>query len=338
MRDAAARPEEPTPSGARRAPRPRLGALRAPALSRELAVLLLILATCLLASLLSPYFLSVANLRNVLIASSTELVVAAGMTVVLVSGGIDLSVGSTIGVAAITAALLFDAGWDTPAAIAAAAGVGVAVGLLNGALIAYANLNPLITTLGTMTIGRSVVFILSGGYALSAIPPGLKHAFNAEAALGMPNLVWAALAVSLVLDQFMRRNVWLRRFYFLGGSEVAAIRAGIATRRLKLAAYVISGLLASFAAVMTIARMGSAFPNTGTGIELRVITAVVVGGCSIYGGRGTVLGAALGVLFLNLVSNVLVILSLSVYWQGVAAGCVLILAVLTDMAGQRGRR
>ncbi len=272
-----------------------------------------------------------------LIASSVELVVAVGVAMVLIAGGIDLSVGSVVGMSAIALALLLNDGFGVGAAVAAAFGAGLATGLLNGVLISYAGLNPLITTLGTMTIGRSVVFILSGGYALSAIPPGLKHMFNAEAVLAMPNLVWYSLGLCVIADQFMRRNVWLRKFYFLGGGEMAALRAGIATRRLKLAAYVISALLASFAAVMTVGRMGSAFPNTGTGLELRVITAVVVGGCSIYGGRGTVLGAALGVLLLNLVSNVLVILSLSVYWQGVAAGAVLILAILTDMASRRGQ-
>ena len=310
---------------------------RVVARSRELVILGFILATCAGATVLSPYFLTVLNLRNVLIASATELVVAGGLTIVLVSGGIDLSVGSTLGLAAIVMAEMFDAEWSIPAVVAATLCVGAFAGALNGALIAYAGLNPLITTLGTMTIGRSFVFILSSGYALSAIPPVLKNAFNAET-YGMPNLVWVSLAVVLLLDAFMRRNVWFRTFYFLGGSEMAALRVGLPTRRLKFAGYVASGLLASLAAVMTVARMGSAFPNTGTGIELRVITAVVVGGCSIYGGRGTVLGAALGVLLLNLINNVLVIGQVSVYWQGVASGTVLILAILTDIAGRGIRR
>jgi ribose transport system permease protein len=189
-----------------------------------------------------------------------------------------------------------------------------------------------------MTIGRSVVFIMSGGYSFSAIPPGFKAAFNDEALLGLPNLVWLAIALVVLADLFLRHNVWMRKFAFLGGSEIAAIRAGIDTRRLKLAAYVICALLAAVTAIVTTARLGSAFPQTGSGLELRVITAVVVGGCSIYGGRGSVLGSILGVVLLNLISNVLVIMALSVYWQGVAAGIVLLIAILTDMVGKRGAR
>ena len=317
-----------------RAGRDRSAALR----SRELAVLALILAICVFAVFVSPYFLTVQNVKNILIASSVEMIVAAGLTVVLVSGGIDLSVGSTVGLSSIVMALVLDAGLGLPLGLAGAIGAGLAVGALNGALIAFANLNPLITTLATMTIGRSAVFILSGGYSFSAIPPAFKDAFNGEALLSMPNLVWLSIALVVLFDLGMRRNVWFRKFYFLGGNEVAAIRAGISTRWLKFAGYVLCSVLAAIAAIVTTARLGSAFPNSGTGLELRVITGVVVGGCSIYGGKGTVLGAVLGVLLLNLINNVLVIVSLSVYWQGVAAGCVLILAILTDVASKRGAR
>jgi ribose transport system permease protein len=306
--------------------------------NREVTVVILIVVACIIAASLSPYFFSLANLKNVLISCAVEVILATGLTLVLVSGGIDLSVGSVVGMSAIVMALLFDAGWSVPIAAFGALGVGLLAGIANGVLISYAGLNPLVTTLGTMTIGRSVVFILSGGYAFSAIPPAFKDAFNVEAMFGMPNLVWFSIFLFVVFDILMRNNVWFRKFQFLGGSEVAAIRAGLATRRLKLQAYVICSLLASVAAITTVARMGSAFPNTGTGLELKVITAVIVGGCSIYGGRGTVLGSALGVLFLNLISNVLVIMSFSVYWQGVAAGSVLILATLSDVAVQRAKR
>ena len=305
---------------------------------REVSVVVLILVACVIATTLSPYFLSVANFKNILISCAVEMIVATGLTLVLVSGGIDLSVGSVVGMSGIVMTLLFEAGYNTPIAIVGALATGVLTGVVNGILISYANLSPLITTLGTMTIGRSVVFILSGGYAFSSISQSLKQPFNAETFLGMPNLVWFAIALFAVFDVLMRNNVWFRKFKYLGGSEVAAMRAGIATRQLKLWGYIICSLLASVAAIVTVARMGSAFPNTGTGLELKVITAVVVGGCSIYGGKGTVLGSALGVLLLNLINNVLVILSLSVYWQGVAAGSVLILAILSDSATQRGKR
>lgn len=306
--------------------------------SREIIVLILIALTCVVAASPSPYFFTLANLKNVPIASSVEPIVAVGLAFVLISGGIDLSAGSVVGISAIVMALVFDAGYGLAPALVVALAVGIIAGVLNGTLIAYLGLNPLITTLGTMTIGRSVVFILSGGYALSSIPAGFKNAFNAETLLGMPNLVWLSLLMAVVFDVLHRRHIWFRGFTVLGGNETAAVRAGLPVARRKMWVYVISGLLASTAAIVTVARMGSAFPNTGTGLELRAMTGVVVGGCSIYGGRGTILGVALGALFLNLVANVLVLLSLSVYWQGVAAGSILILAIATDVAARRGTR
>ena len=305
---------------------------------RETAVGLLIALTCIGASFMSPYFLTNQNLANILIASSVELIIAIGLAILLISGGIDLSVGSTIGLCSIVLALLLNDGHSLAFALAGSVTVGLAVGTLNGFLIAYANLNPLITTLATMTIGRSGVYILSGGYSFSAIPEGFKAVFNSAPLLGLPNLVWLSLLMAALAAIFLQRNVWFRKFYFLGGSEVGALRAGLNTRRLKFSAYVLCGFLGSVAAIVTTARLGSAFPNTGQGLELRVITAVVIGGCSIYGGKGTIVGAILGVLLLNLINNVLVILSFSVYWQGVAAGCVLLLAILTDIVGRRGAR
>jgi ribose transport system permease protein len=319
-------------------PSPGLSDWRALAARREVVVAGLIFVTVVVATLLSPFFLTQQNLSNILIASSVEMIVAIGLAVVLISGGIDLSVGSTLGLCSIVLALVLDAGHPLGLAIVACLMAGAAIGAVNGALIAYARLNPLITTLATMMIGRSIVYILSGGYSLSAIPAGFKDAFNAAPLLGLPNLVWVAFAMMALSGLMLRRNIWFRKFYFLGGSEVGALRAGINVRRLKFAGYILCALLAAIAAIVMTARLGSAFPNTGQGLELRVITAVVIGGCSIYGGKGTILGAALGVLLLNLINNVLVILSISVYWQGVAAGSILIVAILSDVASKQGAR
>lgn len=306
--------------------------------SRETIVALMIVVTCAAAAMISPHFLTAANMKNVVIGMSIEMVVAIGLTIVLLSGGIDLSVGSVVALSAVVAAMAFDAGASIPVAVLAGLVSGLVVGLVNGVLIAYVGLNPLITTLGTMTIFRSVVYILSGGYALSAIPGAFKSLASDAYIFGIPNLVALTLALVAVFHVFLWQNVWFRKFAFLGGSEMAALRAGIDVKRLKLAGYVVCSVLAALGGVIVLARLGSAFPNTATGMELRVITAVIVGGCSIYGGRGTVLGAALGVLFLALINNILVLNSVSVYWQGVASGCVLIVAVLSDAVVNRGKR
>jgi ribose/xylose/arabinose/galactoside ABC-type transport system permease subunit len=307
-------------------------------LSRELIVAVMILALGIVATLVSPYFLTAANLKNIVIGMSFEMVVAIGLALVLISGGIDLSVASVVALSAVVIALVFDAGGSVPLAIAAGLSAGAVVGAINGGLIAYVGLNPLITTLGTMTIFRSAVYILSGGYAMSSIPGSFKAIANGTWVWDIPNLVVLVVVLIAVFHLLVANNVWFRKFAFLGGSEMAALRAGINTRRLKFAGYVICSVLASVAGIIVVARLGSAFPNTAQGMELRVITAVIVGGCSIYGGRGTILGAALGVLLLALVNNVLVLNSVSVYWQGVASGCVLILAILSDAVINKGKR
>jgi len=306
-------------------------------LTREMIVFVMIIALGIAGTVISPYFLTAANMKNVVIGMSVEMVVAIGLTLVLISGGIDLSVGSVVALSAVVVALVFDAGGNTVVAISSGLAAGLVVGAVNGYLISYVNLNPLITTLGTMTIFRSAVYILSGGYALAAIPAAFKSIANGTWFLGLPNLMVLIAVLVLVFHFLVSNNVWFRKFAFLGGSEMAAVRAGINTRRLKFAGYVICALLSALAGILVVARLGSSFPNTAQGMELRVITAAIVGGCSIYGGRGTILGAALGVLFLALVNNVLVLNAVSVYWQGVASGCVLILAVLSDAIINRGK-
>jgi ribose transport system permease protein len=307
-------------------------------LSREVMITIMIVLVGIAATMLSPYFLTTANMKNIVIGMSIEMVVAIGLTIVLLSGGIDLSVGSVVALSAVVIALAFNSGASIPVAILAGMLAGVIVGVVNGVLIAYVGLNPLITTLGTMTIFRSAVYILSGGYAMSSIPGGFKNLANGAFLFGVPNLVVLVVVLVAIFHLLLWQNVWFRKFAFLGGSEMAALRAGIDVKRLKLAGYVICSLLAALGGVVVVARLGSAFPNTATGMELRVITAVIVGGCSIYGGRGTVLGSALGVLFLAMVNNILVLNAVSVYWQGVASGCVLILAVLSDAIINRGKR
>ncbi|MXU65027.1 ABC transporter permease [Oceanomicrobium pacificus] len=307
-------------------------------LTREMIVFVMILLLGIASTMISPYFLTAANIKNVVIGMSVEMVVAIGLTLVLISGGIDLSVASVVALSAVVVALVFDAGGSVPLALFAGIMSGVIVGAVNGALIAYVNLNPLITTLGTMTIFRSAVYILSGGYAMSSIPASFKEIANGTWVLGLPNLVVLTVLLVLVFHVLVANNVWFRKFSFLGGSEMAAVRAGINTRRLKMLGYIICSVLAAVAGIIVVARLGSSFPNTAQGMELRVITAVIVGGCSIYGGKGTIIGAALGVLFLALVNNILVLNSVSVYWQGVASGCVLILAILSDAIINRGKR
>lgn len=298
-------------------------------LQREGLLGIFIIIFGIIASFATPYFFQFANFQQVFIAIALDIIVAVGMTIVLVSGGIDLSVGSVIGMCAAILGLAFGVGISIPLAVTAAILGGVAVGLINGWLIAWVNINPIITTLGTMTIARSGCYILTAGYPLSSIPEKFK-AFSAGNVLGIPNNAVVAFIGVIVFHIALRNNVSLRKFFFLGGNEAAAFRAGIRVKWYKLLAYVISGVVAALAGILLVARLGSAFPHSGLGTELRVISACIIGGCSISGGKGTVIGSFLGVLLLGLISNVLVLVNVSVYWQGVITGIILILAVASD--------
>jgi ribose transport system permease protein len=203
------------------------------------------------------------------------------------------------------------------------------IGAINGALIAFVNINPLIMTLAMMGIARSGSYVISQGYALSNIPDSFT-AFARSDVLGVPTLAVVALVCVLVAGFLLSNNLWLRNYYFIGGNEAGAYRAGIKVEWFKFFSYLICGLFAALAAVLLVSRMGSTFPHSGLGTEIRVVSACIIGGCSINGGRGTILGAFLGVLLLGLISNILVLTGVSVYWQGIASGVILILAVLSD--------
>ncbi|MFM8320490.1 MAG: ABC transporter permease [Chloroflexota bacterium] len=297
--------------------------------NRELMLALFIVLFGAVASVLSPYFFNFENFKQVLIAISLDTVVVVGLTIVLVGGGIDLSVGSIIGFSAALIGLCFQNGVSIPFTVILALLAGLLVGIINGGLIAFVNINPLIMTLAMMGIARSGSYVISGGYALSSIPDEFT-AFARSDVLGIPTLAVVALFCVLVGTLLLSNNLWLRKYYFIGGNEAAAYRAGIKVSWLKFISYIICGLFSALAAVMLVSRMGSTFPHSGLGTEIRVVSACIIGGCSINGGRGTITGAFLGVLLLGLISNILVLTGVSVYWQGIASGVILILAVLSD--------
>jgi len=297
--------------------------------SREVVLLITLGVIALAASILSPYFFNAMNFTNILIAVSLDTVIIVGMTMVLVGGGIDLSVGSTLGFCATILARPFGAGIGSPVAIVIALVCGIAIGVINGLLIAYVGIDPLITTLGTMTIWRSATYITAGGNPLSDIPVSFK-AFAQGNLLGIPNLFVIGLISIVVFDILLKSNTFFRKYYFVGGSEKSAFRAGIKVKWLKFLSYVITAVCSAVAAVLLVSRMGSAFPHSGLGTEMRVISACVIGGCSVVGGKGTILGSFLGVVLLALINNILVLIGIKAEWQGVVSGMILILAVLSD--------
>ena len=301
---------------------------------REFVLMFVILIATTSLALASPTFLTYANLMATLLGLSVESIVAIGMTILLVSGGFDLSVGSTVALSGTTAALSLAAGAPVPVAILAGLSVGLLVGLINGLVVAWVGINPFITTLGMMSLGRGALMVLTDGASVSGLPRsfnliGQGYIFYVQC----PILICLVLVVSF--DLLLRYSRFLRQSYYIGGNEKAALLCGIPVKWVKTFNYALTGLLAAVAGIVMTARMGGASVTAGTGLELRVITAVVIGGASLTGGEGTILGAFLGSLLMAIVLNALTLLGVNPNWNNVVIGATLLFAVLLDVLSKR---
>lgn len=297
--------------------------------------LLGLLILCAALSLASPHFLTVDNLLNVLRQSAINAILALGQLVVIITAGIDLSIGSIVGLTIVLLALMMKAGWPWQMACAAAVASGAAVGLLNGLLLTRLKLpHPFISTLGTMNVARGAALLLAAGVPISGLPAGFREGV-AGSALGIPSPVLIAAAVYALGHVFLARTVWGRDLYAIGGNREAARLCGIPVdRRLNLA-YALSGAAAGLAAVVLAGRMNSGFPLAGQGAELDAIAAVIIGGASFFGGVGTVGGTLIGALVIGFLRNGLNLLDVSAFWQMVVIGSVIVAAVTIDVLRQR---
>jgi len=296
---------------------------------KESAGLLAIYALLLLAlSLMSPYFLSVNNGLNILVAVATTGIIAVPMTMVIVSGGIDLSVGSVVALAGVAIAQLSHR-MPIGLAVAVALGVGLVVGLFNGLAITRGGITPLIATLGSLSIARGLSFVLSGGLTQSIDSD--PFAFLGRGfVLGIPFQVVVMVALFALATWVMKSTVWGRSIYAVGGNSLASRLAGLPVRGLQMSVYILSGLGAALGGVFLASQLGAGAPAAASGIELSVIAAVILGGTSLSGGKGTIAGTLLGVLILGTLNNGLTLLNVSSYYQEVARGVVLLLAVGLD--------
>jgi ribose transport system permease protein len=225
---------------------------------------------------------------------------------------------------------------DVPIAfsILAGVGVGMAAGLITGTMITRVGINPFIATLGMMSIARGAGYAITEGSPLANLPKEF-FVFGQGQILGIPNLVLIAFLIVIIGDILMRRSSPLRQIYYVGGNEDAARLSGINVDRVKLAVYTMSALLAALAGVLSVSRFTVADPGAGTGEELRIIAACIIGGCSLQGGKGTVFGGLLGLVFVGFINNGMVLLRVPVYWQTLAMGVILLLAVGFDTLSQR---
>jgi ribose/xylose/arabinose/galactoside ABC-type transport system permease subunit len=287
-------------------------------------------------TILSPYFLTPTNLLNIGKAVAIVGVVAVGETIVIISGGFDLSVGSVMAASGMLSAWLLAAGIPLPMAFAGSIALGISIGLVNGAVISYGRINPLITTLATLAIVRGIGYVLSGGREV-VITDETWLALGTGTFLGIPYLVLLLVSAFAVFGWAMPRTSFGRYAYAIGSNARASRLAGVAVSRWRLAFYVTCGGLAAVAGLMYVARTGNAQPSAALGYELDVITAVILGGTSLAGGRGTLAGTLVALLVIGIINNGLTLVGVPSYWQQVVKGAILLAAVLYDELRRHGR-
>ncbi len=285
----------------------------------------------------SDVFLTQPNLINILQQSSINACIALGMTLVIISGGIDLSVGPIAALSAVLGAAMLVAGVPIPLAIAGALATGVACGFVNGALIAWGGLQPFIVTLGGLSLYRALALIYTGGQPIFGLPDGFRALTNGSLA-GIPNPVIIVACLAIAAWIILNKTPLGEYFMAIGGNPEAARIAGVPVTLTKFAAYMISGLMAAVAALVLIGRLGAAEPTMGILWELDAIAAAAIGGASLMGGRGSIIGTLIGCIILGTLRNGLTLLNVQAFYQLLATGIIIIVAMLIDKAtsGKQG--
>ncbi|MFK7871421.1 MAG: ABC transporter permease [Roseobacter sp.] len=303
---------------------------------RELTLIVLIAVIIIVMSNVNPFFFSFSNFRAVAVGMAPTAIIVIGMAILLASGGFDLSVGSVMALSSTVVAMLLLTGMPIPLAVVLGLALGGVLGVVNGVLVTGLGINPLIATLGTMSIARGIALVLTEGFSVSNLPASFSWIGSADIG-GFPVIVVLTLLLVVVFDLAVRHTRFFRQVYFIGANETAAMLSGIHVTRVRIILYALTGVLAALAGVLLASRLMSGTPTAGNGIELQVLAAAVIGGASLRGGEGTILGAFLGVVFVALINNSMTMQAVSIYWQMIVIGGVLVLAVALDMLIRRKR-
>lgn len=303
---------------------------------RKYGLFAVLLVEILIFSLGSEYFLTAGNILNVLRQSAVTGICAVGMTLIMLTGGIDLSVGANVGMASVVAAIGMSTLRLHPAlAVLLAVLAGTLVGLLNGVLVTYVRIPPLIATLGTMTTLRGLCYILTGGLPVYGFPESFGVLGKGYVSF-VPVPVIIMAAALLIGWYVLEKTKYGRYLYAIGGNAEAARLSGIDVRRNTVVTYMLGGTLAAVAGVVELSRLSSGQPAAGLGYEMTVITAVVLGGISVAGGEGKFTGAIVGIFVMGILANGLVMMNVYEYYQQVVRGMVLLFAVGFDQMSKRG--
>ena len=287
---------------------------------------------CIVITIVTPNFLSVSNITNVFTQVSVNAII--GMTFVILTGGIDLSVGSTLAISGAVGASIVKSTGNVFLAIIVAAVIGIAVGLINGLLVSKGKLQAFIVTLATMTIFRGATLVFTDGTPISKLPEAFVKIGNGKLGF-MPIPVIITIIIAIIAVYALSQTRFGRYLYALGGNEDASRLSGINTDKIKTLVYVVSGFASAIAGVIITSRIGSASPNAGTGFELDAIAAVVIGGTSLAGGEGTITGTLIGALIIGVLNNGLNLMNVSPFYQSIVKGLVILIAVLLDKKSRK---
>ncbi len=300
---------------------------------REASLVVFGIVLVALIAIRAPRFLDPKNLQYVLDDTSILIMVSLGQLLVILIGGIDLSVASGIGLSGMITALInkADPGIPMVGIVAIALGIGVILGSFNGFLVSIAKIPPIITTLGTLSIYRGVVFLFSGGAWVSADEMSKAYRdFPHFSILGFTTLMIAALVIFIIIATFLRYTRTGRELYGVGGNLTAAQYVGINLRKANFLPFLVSGIIVGLAGLLWISRYASAQNDSATGFELQTVAACVIGGVSIAGGKGTALGVLLGAILLGIIKNALTLIDVSPFWQMALQGFVILVAIVTN--------
>ncbi len=311
-----------------------------PVLDRYGILLVILLMSLVLYALQPEVFLSWRNITNIFKQTAVNSMLAIGMFLAILTAGIDLSVGSVLALSMMSLAVANAAGWAWPVVLLLAPAVGLAAGFVNGVGITKLRMpHPFIMTLGMLFMARGLANLISGGVPYTGLPEPVRFLGSAQIYLGtwgdtrlnLPVTLIVTVVVYVVFWAFLAHTVLGRRIYAIGGNPQAARVSGISVDRVLIIVYSLCGLMAGFAGLIMAGRTNSGFPNAGIGAELEAIAAVIIGGASFFGGRGTVLGVFGGVIIMGLISNALNLNNVSVFWQQILIGLIIVFAVFLDV-------
>jgi rhamnose transport system permease protein len=305
-----------------------------PLKSREMTLLLILIAFCALVTIRSPVFLSGGNLSTVLNDSSALVIVSLGQfMVIMATGGIDLSVSAIMAFTGMVTALMNQAYPGFPAWIYLPMGLlmGALLGGITGSFVAFGGIPPLMASLGAMSVYRGLVFVMSNGAWVTTheMTPSFL-ALPTFPVLGIPSMIWIMIIVSVIAAIFVRFTSTGREFYALGGNKTAALFAGVREKKVEIGCFLASGLAAGLAGVLWVSRYGMAHSETASGFDMQTVAACVLGGVSMSGGSGTALGVLIGALFFGLINNALTVTHISPFYQTLIQGFVILFAIVSN--------